>query len=458
MKKLLLTLSLTFILALVLAGCSASEEDTTGAVDETGLQEEVPAAAVVETPPEEGSMPDTTTTEAVEEDDTTVEEPEAELSETPTTVAAESAQAGEMTAETEVIPPTGTVNLNRISNLLDFEVWNNNNEQIGSVNTIVINKETAQLEHVIVGSGGIFGLGETEIPVPWQVLDVHGTNHIAAEDSGESEEAMAATETPQNVFMVDITPVELEQVPEFDLTPLYEQPEMAGGEDQAMEANSLEDLELEIRSFWQNDLNQTEPADTVGEAATQTDQTTDQQSDQMVQASGPKQLILAEDLLDATLEDTGVGLSEQPAGDTPQDLTEADSMQALGTVEEIMVDPTSGKASYLLVSLNVLPPVGVEEPPVDSAPEAPAEGIEDSTLDGIPEPFTGDIQLATIDIVPIPLQAVEWNAEEGVLIYTGSESLEQAPTLSFDEIESGSSNWKSQADSFWGLEDEDIDN
>jgi PBP1b-binding outer membrane lipoprotein LpoB len=53
MKKLLLTLSLTFILALVLAGCSASEEDTTGAVDETGLQEEVPAAVLVPDVPQE---------------------------------------------------------------------------------------------------------------------------------------------------------------------------------------------------------------------------------------------------------------------------------------------------------------------------------------------------------------------------------------------------------------------
>jgi hypothetical protein len=52
------------------------------------------------------------------------------------------------------------------------------------------------------------------------------------------------------------------------------------------------------------------------------------------------------------------------------------------------------------------------------------------------------------------LEAVEWNAEEGVLIYTGSQLLEDAPTIDLEQFELDQSfSWMSEADSFWGMEE-----
>jgi hypothetical protein len=217
----------------------------------------------------------------------------------------------------------------------------------------------------------------------------------------------------------------------------------------------LEDLELQIQSFWQDDLSQTEPSDTVDETATEADQTTEQDGEAMVQ-TGAKQYILAEDLLDASVEDSGAGVSEEPAGaDAAQeDLAETeDSMvQTIGNVEEITVDATTGEVSYVLVSLNAVSSIVIDEAPAGGV-EAPTDGrVDETTADESQTVFTDTTQLATIELVPIPFTAVDWNGEEEVLIYTGSESLEEAPALSFEAIESGGFDWTSEADSYWGLE------
>jgi sporulation protein YlmC with PRC-barrel domain len=476
MKKLILSLSLLLILALMIAGCgsTAPGSDTgTG-----GVQEEGPAAAA-ETPAIDDVQPGAMATEepgaAVAEDIATeapneavaegmaTEEPNEAVAEgmateapneavaegmateeplaaaeTPTTgEVTEDAQADATTTEdTEVIPPTGAVNLNLMSNLQDFEVWNNNNEQVGSVNAIVINMDTSQIEYVIVGIGGFLGLGDKELPVPWQVLEVKEATAMEAESSAQTDETQVA-EAPQNVFILDLSQEELEQAPEFDLTSLYES--------QTADPTSFQTLEQEIQSFWQSDLSQS-TTDTTTDAP-EADQTAGQQSDEMTQTGGARTLVLVDDLMGASVRSNTAGVSDQPTGDTQQEATETGPAleDDLGIVEEIMVDSNTGQVSYVLVSLNAVSAAIQEAPASD-----PASGeTEQSSAAATMEP-----QAVLGQVIAVPLTALEWNAEETVLFYTGSESLDQAPAINLDELLSDQSttDWKSQADSFWGVE------
>jgi hypothetical protein len=263
------------------------------------------------------------------------------------------------------------------------------------------------------------------------------TQATEPETSVQADETQI-TEIP-NVFILDLSQEELEQMPEFDLTPLYEP--------QTVEATSLDALKQEIQSFWQNDLNQssTETTDEVAEA--------DQTAGQM---SGTENFVLADDLLGASVrgefadmidENPQQSTTDDTTGDAAQqDLTtQADTTQNLGTVEEILVNGDTGEVNYLLVWLTE-PNAGIQDAPTGDVQD-PALGAQESPA---------EVEPVSIQAVPVPLDAVEWNAEEAVLIYTGSESLEQAPTVNLDEIESDqiiSSDWMSEADSFWGLED-----
>jgi hypothetical protein len=134
MKRLFLLLSLTLILALVVAGCTSTEEQTGTTPGDTGVQEATPAAGAVETPMVDDTQPGAM---ATQESGTVLEEPAAEapaateepmveapaVTEEPVVeapAATEEPLAEAPVDETEVIPPTGPVNLNRMSNLLDL--------------------------------------------------------------------------------------------------------------------------------------------------------------------------------------------------------------------------------------------------------------------------------------------------------------------------------------------------
>ena len=334
----------------------------------------------------------------------------------------------------DLIPPTGAVNLNRMSNLLDFEVWNTNDEQIGSVNTIVINQNTSQIEYVIVGSGGFLGLGETEIPVPWQAIQLQGltTDLENVETDAEVDSDVEAVEDHPNVFILNLTEEQIEQMPEFDLTALYDPQEIDPAAD--ADAVTLEELEQEIHTFWADELSRTGTGEPAEDA---------------MEAGDVNNLILADQLLGATIRGTEViVVEEQPASDGLDDATVTNELQSLGLVDEIMVDTGTGKVTYLLVSLQV---------PFSGVQEAPAGGVEQPELGTVQEPVTGDLQQAGIELVPVPLTAVEWNAEEEVLVYTGSQALEQAPIVIIDDIDSGDFSWMADADNFWGMVDSDTE-
>jgi sporulation protein YlmC with PRC-barrel domain len=423
---------------------------------------------------------------AVEETEA-VETPELETTEplaTETPAAdAEATPAGDAD-QGVVIPPTGAVQANQVSNLLDFEVWNRNNEQIADVEAFVIDMNSSQVRYVVIGTGGFLAMGERLIPVPFEALELPAAGAMMGEGADTQTDAQETqAELPYNAFVLDASVENLEQAPAIDsLDLIYDQDQTAAegdpegqaeGETQELDSQPLSEREQEIRTYWETQVGAT--GTTTGDQQT---------GDQMAEAGG-QELVLARDLLGATLRsdsamDATQGMTNEasdPAGDQAttddQDVTEDQDEpgdqdvtddqdttddqtamtgeqaegQDLGRVEEIFFDYTTGRVRYALVSLNR-----------DAFGET---GQGDVAGDDVATEVQTDIAEADMpgdDLVPVPLSQLDWSAEEEVLVYTGSQSLLDAPAIGRQEFEIGQdTGWESEADTFWG-EDSGLEN
>ncbi|WP_088328925.1 PRC-barrel domain-containing protein [Lacimicrobium sp. SS2-24] len=67
------------------------------------------------------------------------------------------------------------VNGLQASNLLGAEVKTTNNEEVGTVNELIIN-ESGQIVAVVVGVGGFLGMGEKDVAIGWNDVTRTGTN------------------------------------------------------------------------------------------------------------------------------------------------------------------------------------------------------------------------------------------------------------------------------------------
>src|SRR5687768_8227679 len=138
MRKISMILSMLVLAALVLAACG-------GGATSTNVAESPPPVTADSTEDMSGTATDSAT-------------------EAPT-------DAG-TTTETPGVPVTGEVNPARISQQLDFTVWSQDGEQIGDVNDMVLDFDNTQIAYVVVGTGGFLDLGERDILVPWNSLQL----------------------------------------------------------------------------------------------------------------------------------------------------------------------------------------------------------------------------------------------------------------------------------------------
>jgi sporulation protein YlmC with PRC-barrel domain len=78
-------------------------------------------------------------------------------------------------------------------------VYNNSGDKIGTVEDVVLDKETNQILFAALGFGGVLGMGEKYYPVPWSLLDY-------SEDKGG--------------YIVPLSKDQLENAPSHDLKDL----------------------------------------------------------------------------------------------------------------------------------------------------------------------------------------------------------------------------------------------
>lgn len=50
-------------------------------------------------------------------------------------------------------------------------VYDREAEKVGTVRKLMLGKIDGQVRYVVMGSGGLFGFGEDDVPLPWDALD-----------------------------------------------------------------------------------------------------------------------------------------------------------------------------------------------------------------------------------------------------------------------------------------------
>ena len=50
-------------------------------------------------------------------------------------------------------------------------VFNRDGEKLGTVKNFMVGKRSGQVEYAVLSSGGLFGMGERNYPLPWDRLD-----------------------------------------------------------------------------------------------------------------------------------------------------------------------------------------------------------------------------------------------------------------------------------------------
>lgn len=148
------------------------------------------------------------------------------------------------------VPVTGELNPARLSNQLDFTVWSQDGEQIGEVDDMVLDLDNTRVAYVVVGTGGFLDLGEREILVPWDSLQLQtGTGDT--------------TGGQQNAFILQGDVDMFRNAPDFDLTTNL--PPMG---------QSAGDWDADIRNFWENGGTGTSQGQATQGAGTGTGQAT----------------------------------------------------------------------------------------------------------------------------------------------------------------------------------------
>ncbi len=87
-------------------------------------------------------------------------------------------------------------------------VYNDAGDKIGTVEDIVLDKQSNQIMFAALGFGGLFGVGEKYYPVPWSMLDYN-------EDKGG--------------YVVPLDKDNIENAPSYDLKDLVKHDGSLGG-------------------------------------------------------------------------------------------------------------------------------------------------------------------------------------------------------------------------------------
>src|SRR5437764_14801348 len=78
-------------------------------------------------------------------------------------------------------------------------VYTRNGDNIGSINHLMIDKVSGQVEYVVMSTGGFLGIGESYSPVPWDslVYDVNIGGDVIDADRARLEQAPRYTSKAQ---------------------------------------------------------------------------------------------------------------------------------------------------------------------------------------------------------------------------------------------------------------------
>jgi sporulation protein YlmC with PRC-barrel domain len=324
---------------------------------------------------------------------------------TETPLATETVMAGDQTA-TAGIPVTGENNPSRLSNQLNFDVWNQNGEQVGEVNDMILDLDNTRVAYVIVGTGGFLEIGEKDVLVPWNLLEVQ-----TAGSGGPAGD--------ENAFILQADQALFENAPDFDVNEILP----GRGEPAA-------DWDVDVRTYWETGAL---PPTATPEATAAVDATATVIPDATAEATetpGVAELqgvALASDVLGSA-----VTLNAGPAEVQEQPAATLDTTQATATV-----DPTMATA---------------------------AAGPDVADFNGVIEDMivsldAGDILYVIVNAafdegerwIPIPLRVFQWDAaNESFVINADPAMVREAPFFEADTWpDTTVEGWDDEFEAFW---------
>jgi sporulation protein YlmC with PRC-barrel domain len=311
---------------------------------------------------------------------------------------------------------TGEDSPNRLTILMDLDVWNQNGEQIGEVDDMVLDFDNSNIAYVIVGTGGFLNIGEKEILVPWNMLQVQT-------EGGSTGD--------QNTFLFTGNEEFFSNSPDFDVNNLL--PGMG---------QPAEDWDADVENYWSSGV-----APETTDAATQTPEgsatepavaTATLSVDGQGQGNG----------MAAGREMQGVLLASELLGATIQSYN---SVPGTGSDQGPDAATASPDATALPLASATVDATGAGLTPMD----AMALTVEDAIVD----PETGDVQYLVVSggfadgerLLPVPLNQLRWDdTAEGFSLGVNTTGLENAPAFADGQYPNFSAGeWDDEIANFW---------
>lgn len=390
-KKLVTFLSLLAVFTLALAACApGGEEGGTPGAGGTVL----PGTDFLETPEETLTVPtEPALTEPVET------EP----------LATEPVITEPVATEPESVPGTGGLNPALVSNLLEFDICDTSDQQLASVNDLVLDfsQDSAdmtgtttssigkgQVTYLVAGAGGLLGIGERDILIPWDEVEISRPDMTTGDAA-----ACVVVNVPQEAFNevpeVDLASIDLEDETWDDELSAYWEGQTSGAGDlgTAMVTESVESVDgtpAATEPVMTEAIETPEPTGTTG-----------------MDEGTPGAAGMEGEIPGGTLE--RAFLASELMGTSVQGINGED----LGAVEDVIIDVEDGRILYLLLS-------------------------------------GGELDLGG-DLLPVPVNILNEGAEEGVLqLPTDVTRLEGVPTVSIDELMATTeTGWDRGIQDFW---------
>lgn len=118
-------------------------------------------------------------------------------------------QMGQQARQSLLGQQSQTQNLMLVDNLIGTEIQNQKGEQIGEIDTVLVDVENGQIGFVTMKSGGVFGMGEDKYIVPF--------NALQKKMPAGTEARTGISQQREVVFTLDKQKDQLKAVPEGDI-------------------------------------------------------------------------------------------------------------------------------------------------------------------------------------------------------------------------------------------------